>query len=126
MNNILKHTIAKNILLLQGPVGYFFSDLYLHLKKCGAINVVKINFNAGDDFFYTHKPTLHFNQPFHQLENFYKDVIDTHHIEAVYLFGDCRFVHKTAIDILKKHNILKPKKHCYSQAGPSAGHYNAL
>ena len=52
MSDILKHKVAKNILLLQGPVGYFFSDLYQHLKQNGAKKVIKINFNAGDDLFY--------------------------------------------------------------------------
>ncbi len=105
MSTILNHKIAKNILLLQGPVGYFFSDLYKHLKQSGAKKVIKINFNAGDDFFYKHKPTIHYNQPFHTLETFYNDLLDKEQIDTVYLFGDCRFIHRVAIDIFKKRNI---------------------
>jgi capsular polysaccharide export protein len=105
VSDILKHKVAKNILLLQGPVGYFFSDLYHHLKQCGAKKVIKINFNAGDDLFYKHKPVIHYNQPFHQLKEFYNHLLDTTPIDAVYLFGDCRFIHRIAIDIFKNRNI---------------------
>ncbi|MFT6072863.1 MAG: capsule polysaccharide modification protein KpsS, partial [Alphaproteobacteria bacterium] len=44
ISDILRHKIADNILLLQGPVGYFFSDLHGHLKQYGAKNIIKINF----------------------------------------------------------------------------------
>lgn len=105
MSDILKHKIAKNILLLQGPVGYFFSDLYKYLKKCGSENVIKVNFNAGDDFFYSQKPIIRYAKPFHLLEEFYNSLLDNNPIDAVYLFGDCRFIHRIAIDIFKKRNI---------------------
>jgi capsular polysaccharide export protein len=106
VSDILKHKVAKNVLLLQGPVGYFFSDLYHHLKQCGAEKIIKINFNAGDDFFYKHKPIIYYNQPFHTLEEFYNNLLNKEDIDCVYLFGDCRFIHSIAINIFKKRNIL--------------------
>ncbi|MFT6213332.1 MAG: capsular polysaccharide export protein [Alphaproteobacteria bacterium] len=105
ISDILRHKIADNILLLQGPVGYFFSDLHGHLKQYGAKNIIKINFNAGDDFYYKHQPTIKYNKPFHQLEAFYTQIIKSRNIDAVYLFGDCRFIHHIAINVFKKHHI---------------------
>lgn len=105
MSLFLKYPIAENILLLQGPVGYFFSDLRKYLLKNGAKKVTKINFNAGDDFFYKHPNVIRYNQPFHKLQSFYNKLLDTNQIDAVYLFGDCRFIHRSAIDVFKSRNI---------------------
>jgi len=43
---------GKNILLLQGPVGGFMARLGIFLAEQGC-NVRKIDFNAGDSFFFT-------------------------------------------------------------------------
>ncbi|MEM6603203.1 MAG: capsular biosynthesis protein, partial [Pseudomonadota bacterium] len=101
----LKHDITKNILLLQGPVGPFFSGLREYFLKNGADKVVKINFNAGDDFYYRDGDIIRFKDPLHKLEEFYQNIAQTHKIEAVYLFGDCRPIHQIAVKLFDTLNI---------------------
>lgn len=48
---------GRNVLLLQGPVGPFFSRLAHDLELAGA-SVHKVNFNAGDSLFYGGVPFL--------------------------------------------------------------------
>lgn len=103
--NLLKHKIDKRILLLQGPVGNFFSQLHDYLIKNQAEIIVKVNFNAGDDFYYRHDNIVRFKRPLHELFDFYQKLMKKHHFESVYLFGDCREIHKIAIDFFGLHGV---------------------
>ena len=100
-----KHDISKNVLLLQGPVGTFFDKLRTALRQQGAENIVKVNYNLADAFFYKTGIIEEFNQPMHHLPVFYKDLIQKYNIQSVYLFGDCRPIHKMAIEVFKAFNI---------------------
>jgi capsule polysaccharide modification protein KpsS len=80
-----------HVLLLQGPIGGFFSKLASYFQKKGSV-VYKINFNAGDKFFYKHKiNVLDFNDIDSQFEIFIEKILKKHPIKAIFLFGDKKF-----------------------------------
>jgi len=84
----------KRVLLLQGPVGGFFQKLSDHWIGRGS-QVIKVNFNPGDDFFYKGN-AIQYRQSLHQWPEFLKNLLTKHEIDAVFLFGDCRPIHKPA------------------------------
>lgn len=90
---------GKNVLLLQGPVGPFFSRLAEDLRAVGA-NVHKVNFNAGDWLFYRHNAVT-FDQPMQAWPAFLSTLIKERQIHTVLLFGDCRPIHAAAHQVAK-------------------------
>lgn len=96
----------RNALLLQGPVGGFFHRLAKHLKARGS-NVSKVNFNGGDDYFFP-KGEFDVIQYRHKLDfwpSFATTLLSKKNINAVFLFGDCRPIHKPIISICRALNI---------------------
>lgn len=94
---------GKNVVLLQGPIGPFFTRLASDLDASGA-NVFKINFNGGDWFFYCKKAT-NFRQHPNEWPSFFHDFIQKNNIDVVLLFGDCRPIHQAAHLIASKFNL---------------------
>lgn len=94
---------GKNVVLLQGPIGPFFSRLATDLEAAGA-NVFKINFNGGDYFFYC-RNAINFRQHPNVWPSFFHDFIQKNNIDVVLLFGDCRPIHKEAHLIASKFNL---------------------
>lgn len=97
--------LSKKVLLLQGPLGGFFSKFSKWLNDQG-IQSFKVNFNGGDAFFskdidlsfsYTGAPE---NFSF-WVENF----IENHDIDAIVCFGDCRYYHQVAKKMSVKKGI---------------------
>jgi capsular polysaccharide export protein len=94
----------KNILLLQGPMGSYFNTLNIRFINEGA-KVFRIGFNAGDEYFskkdsYTGYKDTPRNWPIYVNEYFQKNKID-----KLFVFGDCRFYQKNAIEIARKLDI---------------------
>ena len=85
---------AKNILLLQGPIGPFFRNVAIWLEESGC-NVHKINFNGGDEKFYP-RNSVSFNDNVSLFHQFLESYILKNHIDAIVVFGDCRIYHKIA------------------------------
>jgi capsular polysaccharide export protein len=86
---------GKNVLLLQGPHGPFFSRVAQGLMTAGARGVEKINFNGGDYFFYpsnAHNFTGHLADWPDYLARF----IQKYAIDCIFIFGDCRPIHRLA------------------------------
>jgi len=94
---------CKNILLLQGPNGPFFKRLAEEIKKEGAF-VVKVNLNGGDFFFYP-GAQYNFKGQFNEWENFLENIISTHKIDTVLIFGQNRIYHEIARNLTQKHKI---------------------
>jgi len=96
----------QNILLLQGPVGSFFYRLAKHLKASGSV-VTKVNFNGGDDHFFpiTPFPVIRYRFKLDYWPSFASNLLIERNINAVFLFGDCRPIHKPIISICKALNI---------------------
>jgi capsular polysaccharide export protein len=83
----------RRILLLQGPVGPFFKRFANFLEQRGA-RVTKVNFNSGDDFFFRDERVIRFAGTLEESSAFLKELIADGKFEAVFLFGDCRPIHR--------------------------------
>jgi len=94
---------GKHVLLLQGPVGPFFKYLAQDLMDIGA-TVNKINFNGGDSFFYSGM-AIDYTGTLEGWPHFFADFIESHWIDTVMLFGDCREYHRIAHAIAHKNGI---------------------
>ncbi|MDQ9172266.1 capsular biosynthesis protein [Oxalobacteraceae bacterium R-40] len=93
----------KRVLLLQGPVGPFFSRLRKDLELLSS-TVFKINLNGGDWFFYS-KKSIQYRGSIDEWPAFLTQLIARLHIDAIILFGDCRIYHRTAIEIARRVNV---------------------
>lgn len=96
----------KNALLLQGPVGPFFSKLAHFLRNRGT-QTHKINFNPGDEFFY---PKSNGNCHLYDFTleywpQFLERYLVQEQIDAIFLFGDCRPIHKPAKELCKEYGL---------------------
>lgn len=89
----------KRILLLQGKMGTFFCRFGQFLTGEGK-DVFKINFNAGDEFFYCQKDAATaYRGRAEDFGAFLEKFIHHHAIEAVVCFNDCRPHHAAAKDV---------------------------
>ncbi len=86
----------KNILLLQGPMGDFFKRLDNNFRKKGA-KTFRIGFNAGDFIFSNHDNYMPFRGRKEEWRDFFIDYVKKNKIDKIFLFGDCRFYQKIAI-----------------------------
>lgn len=102
IQNLLKH---KNILLLQGKMGAFFCRFATFLMEQGKY-VHKINFNAGDAFFYCHKHAVdNYRGRLEDFDKFLEQIVKQHHIEAIVCFNDCRPYHLIAKTLCQTHQL---------------------
>lgn len=85
---------GKKVLLLQGPVGPFFARLATDLRNAGA-EVHKVNFNAGDWFFYP-RGALNYRGTMEAWPGWLEEQLRRLGIDVVFLFGDCRPIHQAA------------------------------
>jgi capsular polysaccharide export protein len=85
---------GKRVLLLQGPVGPFFARLARDLRAVDA-EVFKVNFNAGDWFFYR-RDALNYRGKMDAWPAWFEAQLRRLDIDVVFLFGDCRPVHQAA------------------------------
>jgi capsular polysaccharide export protein len=93
----------KNILLLQGPVGPFFSRLAAVLGAVGA-RIHKVNFNGGDCLFYR-EDAIRWRGSMDAWPAFFESLLDRLRIDVVILFGDCRPVHTVARAIAQQRGV---------------------
>jgi capsular polysaccharide export protein len=83
----------QRVLLLQGPVGPFFRRI-AHLLEQRGSRVTKVNFNSGDDWFYPRGDVVRFQGTPEQWPAFLESLIAGGNYEAIFLFGDCRPIHR--------------------------------
>ncbi|SJN44796.1 Capsular polysaccharide export system protein KpsS [Psychrobacter sp. JB385] len=76
-------------------MGGFFNRFSTFLQTQD-IKVSKINFNAGDAFFYHHPNTYEYTDTLAQFSAWLQAFIEKHDIDAVVCFGDCRPHHTQA------------------------------
>ncbi len=86
--------IDKNILLLQGPMGPFFQRFARELEQKN-MKVVKVNFNAGDWFFF--RKGKNYKGSYDGWVDYLDNLVEQEKINKVFLFGDERPYHKEAI-----------------------------
>jgi capsular polysaccharide export protein len=85
----------SDILLLQGPVGPFFSKLGHYWRNRGT-SVTKVNFNSGDDLFYPPMgdSVIQYKGRQSHWPQFLTSLLVERTIRAVFIFGDCRDIHQ--------------------------------
>ncbi|MDO4997482.1 MAG: capsule polysaccharide modification protein [Neisseria sp.] len=87
---------AERFLLLQGPLGGFFTDLAHWLKQQGK-QVFKLNFNHGDEHDYHLSENTHtYCDIYPNFPDFLANFVQTHGIQAIVCFGDTRPYHRVA------------------------------
>ena len=101
LNTIPDH---RRVLLLQGPIGPFFRRLARFLTRRGT-EVFKINFNGGDALFFpgfAARNVFHFRDRTQNWKQQLQAILIENRIEAILLFGDCRFYHRVAIQVARR------------------------
>lgn len=94
----------RSALLLQGPVGPFFRRFASELQKHGT-QVTKINFNSGDSFFFRGPEAISYRDPIDEWPARFRALVEERSIDAIFLVGDCRVIHKPIIPIAQELGI---------------------
>ncbi|KAF7599115.1 MAG: capsule biosynthesis protein CapA [Candidatus Dactylopiibacterium carminicum] len=84
-------------LFLQGVCSPFFARLADRLVADGH-QVLKVNFNVGDWMYWAPRPAVSFRQPLSMLSAFLGDLYARYGVTDQILFGDCRPVHRPAVE----------------------------
>lgn len=90
----------RHTLILQGPMGWFFSDLAKLLTAQGQ-HVTKVHFNGGDQLFWRHPGALRFTGRPETLADWLRDLMKRQRIDAVVLFGQMRPIHCIAREVAR-------------------------
>lgn len=96
--------MRRNVLLLQGPIGPFFSRFGDDLAARG-FAVTKINFNGGDRFFYRRSGAIDYTGKLEDWEHWLERLMINRNIGRIYLFGDCRAYHRIAREVAARLDI---------------------
>ena len=96
--------MPRNVLLLQGPVGPFFQKFSRQLESRGH-NVLKVNLNGGDLYYYRRGKYLNFTSAASVWPAWIESIMVGRDIDRIYLFGDCRRYHRQAIGIARRLGI---------------------
>lgn len=96
---------SKKVLLLQGPMGDFFQKLANWLESQD-IECIKINFNAGDRYFYKKSlKTFDYKGCLAEFPDWLECFLVKHGIDAIVCFGDCRAYHRQAKELAREYGI---------------------
>ena len=95
---------GQRVLLLQGPVGPFFKRVSAALQDAGASSVRKINFVGGDWLYYPSGADNYTGTLAHW-PTYLSRYLAEHRIDAIVLFGDCRPVHRAAIQVAAERGL---------------------
>jgi len=88
---------GRTFLLLQGVCSPFFYHLGRALRQAGH-RVHKVNFNGGDWFYWWGQTAWNFQERVQQLPDFLEKKYRRDNITDQILFGDCRPVHRAAVN----------------------------
>lgn len=94
----------RSFLLLQGVCSPFFARLADRLKTDGH-RVFKVNFNAGDWTYWGKRPAWNYRGAVSGFGEFLDDRYRLYGITDQILFGDCRPVHRPAVQHARAHGI---------------------
>lgn len=93
-----------HVLMLQGPVGPFFERLSRDLLAHGH-RVTRILFNAGDSLFQRSGRRLAYRGHPDAWPEYIARLLETEKVDALVLFGDCRYYHRIAHWTARAHDI---------------------
>ena len=91
----MEEGLVLAVLLLQGPLGPFFNHLARALTEQGQA-VYKVNFNGGDEYFYSQENAVNFSDATDQWPDFFLKFVRQKGISSVLVYGDCRHYHDAA------------------------------
>ena len=94
---------GKNILFLQGPMGNFFKRLEKEYLKNN--ETYRIGFNKGDEIFSLKNKFFSYKGNKENWKKYIIEFIKSNSIDLIFLFGDCRFYHKVAIEVASVLNV---------------------
>lgn len=95
-NNAVKALLSgRRYLLLQGPMGPFFSKLSAWLETLGR-ETVQVVFNGGDRFYCRNGNYRVFNQLPKTFPAWLEDLYQEYPFDTILCFGDCRPLHQLA------------------------------
>jgi capsule polysaccharide modification protein KpsS len=89
--------LGQHWLLLQGPAGPFFASVARQLREAGA-RVSKVNFNGGEDLYFRGPGVVRYRGAPEAWPEFFERLACDLGIDGVILFGDCRPMHRSAIE----------------------------
>jgi len=96
---------GRRVLLLQGPIGPFFHRLAKYLEGRGA-TVFKVNLNGGDACFFPPWAlpgrVFAFRGRPQAWRKYVGQLLRAQRIDAIVLFGDCRFYHRVAAHVARR------------------------
>ncbi len=102
-----KSNSKQSVLLLQGPVGPFFSDLHCALQSSG-FQAKRVLYNAADRYYSartTKNSCLEFSGTMQEWQDWLKAELTHHKTDYIVLFGSSRPAHKLARSIASEFNI---------------------
>lgn len=97
-------THTQHFLFLQGVRSPFFRKLGRAIRNAGHY-VRKVNFTVGDTLYWRSGNAVAYRGSMDKLESFYQKEFDEHQITDIVLFGDCRPVHRPAIELARQRGI---------------------
>lgn len=95
---------SRKVMLLQGPMGGFFKQLSLWLKS-HQVECFKVNFNAGDCFFYNGAHVYNYYGRLNNFKNWLNIKLHELEIDTIVCFGDCRFYHEVGLQLARELGI---------------------
>jgi capsular polysaccharide export protein len=98
-------SVKPLIMLLQGPVGPFFQELQGDFVERG-FDVIKVNFNGGDLFFFNNSDVLNFRGSPSDWSVWLSAFIAKRRPAAIVLFGDGRPYHVEALRIAIENHLV--------------------
>lgn len=96
--------MRRDVLLLQGPIGPFFSRFSKDLSERG-FTVHKVNLNGGDKLFYKEAGAIDYSDDLEHWDAFLERLIVNKNIGRIYLFGDCRIYHRIARKVAERNDV---------------------
>lgn len=94
----------RRFLFLQGVCSPFFRRLALSLQQAGH-RVRKVNYAAGDRVYWRMANAISYRGSRGELLHFYQQQFAEHGITDIVLFGDCRPVHRPAIELARRSDM---------------------
>ena len=95
---------ASPVLLLQGPVGSFFSSLSRSLERSG-FSVVNVNFNLGDWLYRRGKNAVFFRDDLDAWRDWLTALCTKRRPLCIMMFGDCRPIHVVARQVAENFGV---------------------
>src|SRR5690606_6394580 len=96
--------MTRRFLFLQGVCSPFFDRLGRALTAVGH-PVTKVNFNAGDSWYWNNGKALTHRGGIGDLDHLYQHLFDSEGHTDVVLFGDQRPIHRPAIELARARGV---------------------